>query len=383
MIRARTLAALAFASLAASAAAQTVTTAPADRPAPAGRQTLPVHVGGRVKVEPLALGTAFVHEWPGVYFEARFRGDRVTLRFDDPANEYRLTVDDLPPVTLAQPGRAEVDIGDIGTGEHRLRLEKVTESIALPAAFDGFFVPGDAQPLTVAPRPRQIEFIGDSNMAGYGIRSATIQCTKDEVRLRTDTQQAYPAQVARHFDADYQVNAISGRGMVRNYGGELPGVPLPAVYPRALPGQAETWDDRAWQPQVIVIGLFANDFSTPLKPGEKWADDKALIADYVASYGVFLAELHRRAPGAAILAIWPDLSNQPDLQTAAISDAAQARVAEAAHAAGIGTILFPVLGDLGLEQNACDYHGNLADHRKLTAWLTAYLENHPELWQGR
>jgi hypothetical protein len=219
-------------------------------------------------------------------------------------------------------------------------------------------------------------------MAGYGVRSETRECTKEEVRLRTDTQAAYPALVARRFDADYQVNAISGRGLVRNYGGETPEIPLPAVYARTLPSRAGDWRDPAWQPQVIVLGLYTNDFSTPLKPGEKWADDARLVAAFTAAYAPFLAELHRRAPDAAVLVIRPDVAGQPDAQAAAMVEATQRSVTAAAQAIGIRTILFPVLTDLGFDKSACDYHGSLADHRKLADWLGTWLEAHPELWQG-
>ena len=288
-------------------AAQTVTVDTANRSITAGMQALPVHVGGRVETEPLptpmpAGATRFEHEWPGVYFEAAFRGDRVILKFDDPANEYRLTIDDLPPVTLAQPGAAEVTVGDLAAGVHSLRLEKVTESIDRPASFEGFYVPATARPLALPPpRARQIEFVGDSIMAGYGIRSATRECSQEEVRLLTDTQAAYPALVAKHFDADYQVNAISGRGLIRNYAGEAPETPLPALYPRALPSREGAWRNASWQPQVIVLGLFTNDFSTPLGSGERWASDEAFAEAFIAAYTPFLADLHRRSPGAAVL----------------------------------------------------------------------------------
>ena len=382
------LAAAVLAALAADAAiAQTVTTDAANRSVTADMQALPIHVGGRVARAPLpsplpAGATAFLHEWPGVYFEAAFRGDRVVLKFDDPANEYRLLVDDLTPITLAQPGAAEVTIG-LADGLHTLRLEKVTESIALPETFAGFYVPATARPIALTPpRPRQIEFIGDSIMAGYGVRSETRECTKEEVRLRTDTQAAYPALVARRFDADYQVNAISGRGLVRNYGGEAPGIPLPAVYPRALPSRPGEWHDPSWQPQVIVVGLYTNDFSTPLKPGEQWATGDELVAAFVAAYAPLLAELHRRSPDAAVLVVWPDFMLEPDSQVRTKGEAAHRSITAAARAAGISTILFPVIGDLGFDRSACDFHGSLADHRKLAEWLTGYLEARPELWQG-
>ncbi len=366
-----------------AAVAQTVTVEPAGSAVASEMQPLPVHIGGRVKVEPTPHGRTFLHEWPGVYFEAAFRGDRVVLKFDDPANEYRLLIDNLAPVPLAQPGSAEIAISGLADGIHKLRLEKVTESIDLPASFAGFYVPATARPIALSPpRSRQIEFIGDSIMAGYGIRSTTRQCTKEEVRLRTDTQAAYPALVARRFDADYQINAISGRGLVRNYGGELPDAPLPAVYTRALPSSAGDWTDASWQPQIIVVGLYSNDFSTPLKPGEKWATAEQLVAAFTAAYEPLLAELHRRSPETAVLVVSPHLADQPDSQTAAMAAAVQRSVAATAAAIGIRTILFPELPDLGLENSACDYHGSLADHRKLADWLSAYLEAHPELWQG-
>jgi hypothetical protein len=370
--------------LASPAVAQTVTVDPVSRTVTSDMQPLAVHVGGRAVVERQPGGArAFVHEWPGVYFEAAFRGDRVVLKFDDPANEYRLTIDALPPVPLAQPGAAEVTIAGLADGLHHLRLEKVTESIDRPATFAGFYVPATARPIALQPpRPRQIEFIGDSLMAGYGVRSDTRQCTKEEVRLRTDTQATYPALVARRFDADYQINAISGRGLVRNYGGETPEIALPAVYTRALPSRAGEWRDASWQPQVIVVGLYTNDFSTPLKPGEQWATPDALVAAFVAAYAPLLAELHRRSPDATVLVIRPDLSGQPESQSAAMVEATQRTITAAAQAIGIRTILFPVLPDLGLDNGACDYHPSLADHRKLSDWLGAYLESRPELWQG-
>jgi lysophospholipase L1-like esterase len=382
-----TVAAALAAFAATSTSAQTVTVDAANQSVTADMQALPVRVGGRVESTPLpaplpAGANAFVHEWPGVYFEAAFRGERVVLKFDDPANEYRLLVDDLPPIALAQPGAAEVAVG-LAEGFHTLRLEKVTESIGLPATFEGFYVPATARAIAPAPpRPRQIEFIGDSIMAGYGIRSTTRQCTKEEVRLRTDTQAAYPALVARRLGADYQINAISGRGLVRNYGGETPDVPLPAVYPRALPSREGTWRDQSWQPQVIVVGLYTNDFSTTLKPGEQWATGEELVAAFVAAYAPLLAELHGRSPSAAVVVVWPDFANEPDLHARTMGESAQRSIAAAAGAIGIQTILFPVLTDLGFEKSACDYHGSLGDHRKLADWMTAYLEAHPELWQG-
>ena len=369
------------------AAAQTVTPDPLNRSITPAMRALPVHVGGRVVRTPIVGlprgATAFTHEWPGVYWEAAFRGDAVVLKFDDPANEYRLLVDDRPPITLAQPGRAEIRITDLAAGRHRLRLEKVTESIGLVGRFDGFYVAKAARPLAVRPRRRQIEFIGPSGMTGYGNRSPKPVCNLEEVRLSTDTQQAFPALVARHYDADYQINAISGRGLIRNVDGSLPGYGLARVYPYALLDGTTPYADPDWRPQIIVTQMIA-DFIGDLKPGEAWKDSNALIADYLQAMTAFVAELHRRSPDAAIVLTWIDPATQTDPAVRQWLVEGRRQIENAAHRAGVRAIDFMMQpADLKVEMTGCNFHGNLRDQRIFADWTIGYLDKHREWWRGR
>ena len=191
-----------------AAGAQTLTPVSA---IPADRQVLPVHVGGRVVAHPLPGNTTeYEHQWPGVYFESRFDGTQVYLAFNDALNEYRLLIDGQAPLTVNQPGKGAFEITGLAPGAHGIRLEKITESQAVSGAFDGFFIAANEKALPIGGRVRQMEFIGDSSMTGYGDRSTTRQCTDEERRARTDTQQGFAALTAKHFDADYQINAISG-----------------------------------------------------------------------------------------------------------------------------------------------------------------------------
>ena len=41
------------------------------------------------------------------------------------------------------------------------------------------------------------------------------------------------------------------------------------LYPRAL-FDDPTPDDTPWEPQIIVIGIGGNDFSSPIRPDEPW-----------------------------------------------------------------------------------------------------------------
>lgn len=339
-----------------------------------GMQPLAVHVGGRVEVS----GHNYRHQWPGVYFEAAFKGDRVILRFDDAANEYRAQVDDLPPVTIAQPGRSDVTIATLGTGAHRIRLDKVTESVNVTTKFGGFYVPaGKALP---APRPRrrQIEFIGDSAMAGYGARSPKPECSPEQVRLLSDTPRAFAALTARHYDADYQINAVSSRGLIRNFGDTVPELAMSRIYPHLFPREPAPYSDKSWRPQIIVIKLQADFVGFPGK-SDRWKNLDQVMVDYAKAYGAFVADLHQRQPQAAILLWWFDPAAASNPQIAA----AQVSISDAAAKAGVKYFGYLPFAGTGLQSTACHNHFSLADHQNTAEWLEREIDGHPEYWAGR
>jgi lysophospholipase L1-like esterase len=350
-----------------------------------GMQALPTKAVGRMHIKPLSAplpkgANTYVHQWPGVYFEAAFKGDRFFLKFNDAANEYRLFVDDAPFVRIAQPGNAVLEMRGLAKKRHNLRLEKVTESIAFSGAFQGFYIPKNARALPKPANKVQIEFIGDSGMAGYGMRSDTRQCTTEQVRLLSDTQNGYPALTAKRLNADYQVNAYSGRGMVRNYNGEQPGLTLPSLYSFSLYDKSAAYSDPDWKPKVILIGLGANDFSTPLNKGEKWTSQAELIDDYLQNYVAFLQRLHAANPDSAIVIKWPISQKLPDAATLAAIAEGENRLRREAEKMGIKSIDFIFSPDLKLDLSACDYHASAEDYRKLTDWLTAYFKQRPDFW---
>jgi lysophospholipase L1-like esterase len=346
---------------------------------------LPVHVGGRVAVAPNVLpyrGFSYTHQWPGVYFDAAFNGTSLALKFADKYNEYRLFVDGGAALVIKQVGTSDMTVTGLSAGSHRIRLEKVTESIGLTGAFQGFFVPASINTGTIQGRKRQIEFIGDSNMTGYGLRSKTRTCTQEQIRLLSDTQSSYPALTAKYFGADYQVNAASGRGMVRNYNGFSPEIALPKVYPSALMDSAKPYKDATWKPQITFIALGENDFATPLNPGETWRTGPDLFKSYVIGFKGLLSQIHVRNPNTSLVIWWPALYSFDQIGTTAIV-AGQKSVLAAAKSAGFKSVEYIPVKDLGLAATACDYHASASDHQKLKLWLVTYLNAHPKLWQGQ
>ena len=371
--------------------AQNVVIDPKNQTITADMQTLLPHIVGRVQAQPLpaplpAGALSYSHEWPAVYFEAAFEGSQIFLKFNDSSNEYRVLIDDLPSIAIAQPGASEITIGGLSLGQHAIRLEKVTESSWIVGAFDGFYLPSGAKSFATAPKPRQIEFIGDSDMTGYGIRSTTRTCTQDEVRLLSDAQIAYPALLAKALRADYQVNAISGRGMIRNYGGGGENS-ISAVYANILPdlgpdAEQTPYLDQSWQPQIIVVALGDNDFSTPLLPSEKWPSNTSLIDDFETSTKDFLTTLHHTNPNAALILVQFDGTILTDAEKQRLTSLQISGLPQMATAIGFRSVDTVSMAAQAPERSACDYHASKADQQRRADWLAAYISARPALWQG-
>ncbi|MEO6359867.1 MAG: lipase, partial [Sphingomicrobium sp.] len=210
---------------------------------------VPTHIGGRVIPE---TDGSVSFGWPGTYFEGRFRGTAVRVRFETPAEHMRLFIDGEEKLLSKRLRETDTIIRGLPSGDHVVRLEKLTESQTGGGRFLGFFTEG--QPLAVKPRARRIEFIGDSFTVGYGNTSSTRTCPGTMVHDTTDTQQAFGPILAKRLDADYRINAYSGFGIVRNYGGGAPDSSLPAIYPRLKPDDAGHLEVQSpsWRPQLIV-----------------------------------------------------------------------------------------------------------------------------------
>ncbi|MFI1989021.1 SGNH/GDSL hydrolase family protein [Actinoplanes sp. NPDC020271] len=333
---------------------------------PVSRQ---VHTAGRT----VEGGTGVAFTWPGVYFEGRFRGTSVGLALNDAVNDYDVQIDGGAPTTLVTPGDTTHWITGLSRGDHTVRLVKRTESPWNRAQFGGLVAgPGGRILAAPAARHRQIEFIGDSWTAGYGDMSSSRDCSGAGVLTRSsNADQAFGARTAKALRADYQINAWSGIGMVRNYNGSSPGTDYRTYYDRALQAVDESvWKRPAsWHPQVVVIGLGINDFSTPLNPGEKWADEAALAADYVTAYQGFLDKLRERyGPATHFVLTYPDLS----YRTTALAESVQQIVRERHDRV---SALYYDNNALGLDLLGCDWHPSLHDHAILAGTLTTYLRN--------
>ncbi len=328
-------------------------------------EALSYHVGGRADCSAADDGAMHcTRQWPGTYFETAFEGPAISFQVGPGDVSFRISVDGQVRDYLRKPMPGAYPIEGLSRGAHRVRLDVVSESQAGPTEFDGFFAPRGERALSLAPRARQIEFIGDSGTVGYGITSPTRDCTEAQVWDATDTSQGFGALIADRFNADYQVNAISGRGVVRNYGG-FQGDTLPAAYPYVLFDQAKRYEDPHWRPAVVVIELGANDFSTPLHDGEAWADRNALHQDFEDSYVAFLDALRRQYPDALIVVVSADAEGG-EIETEI------ARVVDRMKQAGETHLAYVPFR--GLVRTACNWHPSLSDNRLIAGRIAEAIE---------
>ncbi|WDM11171.1 acetylxylan esterase [Streptomyces lavenduligriseus] len=318
------------------------------------------------------------YSWPGIVFEGRFRGSGVGIALDDSANDYDVQIDGTTVSTLVTPGRTTSWITDLADTEHTVRLVKRTECPWAVGRFGGFVAARGGRILPApAPRRRQIEFIGDSYTAGYGNVSGTRDCSANGgVDRNSNAGLAFGALTARKLDADHQQNAFSGRGMVRNYNGGDPGTDYRTYYDRALLNAVgDVWHKpRGWRPQVVVIGLGINDFSTPLHPGEPWATQSELTAAYARAYHGFLDKLRARYGSRTFLVV-----SATAVSGTAFADTAQAIVRDR-NARGDDRVGYWYYDDPGLDHLGCDWHPSLQDHRIISGLLDRYLATVPLDW---
>ncbi|QJU59060.1 GDSL family lipase [Sphingomonas sp. AP4-R1] len=364
-MKAHWLAALLLGSIAAPVCSQIVMKAEG----PPGLKALPFATHGRAVSQP---NGDILRQWPGTYFETAFAGPSIYFRVGPGEVSLRVSIDGEAPVALVKPVPGSYRVSAGGSGVHRVRIDVVSESQREPTIFGGFFAPPSTHAAPLPHRTHAIEFIGDSHTVGFGNTSeARRHCTQSEVWATTDTSQGIPALVARHINADYQVNAISGRGIVRNYDG-FAAPTLPEAYPFALLDRSARADALHWRPQVLILSLGTNDFSTPLHDGERWANRDALHADYEATFLRFVRMLRARHPHAYLLFWATDLGGD-EIETEV------ARVVDQLHASGDRRVGYEPMN--GLRFGGCDSHPDLADDRTIANRLIAHIDGVADVWK--
>lgn len=203
-----------------------------------------------------AVTVAFV----GTALEAKMRADNVVYidvfvdGDDNPSSLIKLDHGDEPSEVPVVSGLPE--------GTHVVTLYKRSESNYGDWYFYGMRIQGHAQKkyLPAAPK-RKIEFVGNSITCGFDVLIPDREMETDAVY--ESAYYSYAGQTAKSLNAEYRSICSSGRGVYLNCDGSKT-LPLPAVYDKLgtdgiLNGK---WDHGKWHPDVVVMSLGTNDFSS-------------------------------------------------------------------------------------------------------------------------
>ena len=190
----------------------------------------------------------------------------------------------LQTVTLAE--------GLDPNGTYTVRVVKRSNARSSTAALVSLKLNDGEKLAPPANKTRLIEFVGDSITVGYSA-SAEASTSSSWSTATEDATKTYSEYVANAFAADYSVIAVSGRGVVRNYGNTTERL-IPLLYASLddynLEGVKYGFERQA---DVIVINAGTNDASgtvTGLSKDELKAGVKA-----------FLLEVREKNPNAEII----------------------------------------------------------------------------------
>lgn len=233
---------------------------------------------------------ALSFDWSGCYFTFRFEGRACAMRASDSGrNYYNVFIDGHPHGTVAVAGADSTIVLAEGLphGRHTVLVQKRTEGEQGRTTLRGILT---ERPLLTAPAApgRHIEFIGDSHTCGYGTEGKSV---KEPFTPQTENcNLAWGCITARCFDADYTLIAHSGQGVARNWGDakEVSDTTMRERFVRTYDMDPATrWSFKSYRPDIVVIKLGSNDFSTEVVPSrEAFNASYARLLDHLrAAYG--------------------------------------------------------------------------------------------------
>ena len=302
-------------------------------------------------------------DWPGVSIFTGFEGASLGLELSDGGNDYNIIIDNGTPEVLStkfQSGTYAIT-RDLKNGKHTVLITKRTEGGNGIGTFKGFYLEAGKKLFRPAYAPKyKIEIIGDSLTCGYGNEGPNLKC--DDLRKYENNYMAYGPITARALNAEYSIIAISGKGIIRNYGAKetTSPDPLPMFYDRTLQNEANTpWKFDTWLPDIVLINLGTNDYSTTPQPS---------FEIFSAAYKNLISLIRGNYPNAAIFLLGSPLPTKPLLENI------QA-IATDLSKTDSKIFYYPLPPPASEAEYGCDWHPKVIAHQRMAEGLTAFIKD--------
>jgi lysophospholipase L1-like esterase len=201
---------------------------------------------------------------PGVYIKAKFKGSNCEFLINDEEqggknhNYLGIVIDDRAPYRIQTTGKTNViKVPDgLSNGEHIILICKDTESNIGYIDFMG--IRCEALLSLPALPKRKIEYFGDSITSGTGMDASVVPCNAGQWYDEHNAYMSYGPQTARNLNAQWQLTALAGVGLVHSCCNMK--VVMPQIYDKvSLYADTINWNFKAYQPDVVTICLGQND----------------------------------------------------------------------------------------------------------------------------
>lgn len=238
--------------------------------------------------------SAIQWSWSGSGAAITFDGTACAIRMKAPNAFFRILVDGRETGTLDLTGKYDTLFAlatGLPRGIHTVAVRLRTECGQSLTSFNGFRIEGAPATAPAAPE-RRIEFYGNSITCGYGILDSV---ASNGFKLSTEDEgRTYAAIAADSLGAERHTICWSGRGVLQNYGGDTTYPTLPELFRQVVPWDTTLlWDFSLWTPQVVVVDLGTNDYST--------ASAQPDSAKFHRAYRAFLDSLRDKYPQARLV----------------------------------------------------------------------------------
>lgn len=298
---------------------------------------------------------------PGVYVQVRFSGTSLAVDVNDEVlynknhNYIEIAVDQRAPYRIQTTGKSNhiVVAEHLPSGIHTATICKNTETSIGYLEFVG------VQCARLLPwvnaTQHKIEFIGNSITCGTGSDQSVVPCGKGVWQDQHNAYMSYGPRVARMLNAEWQLTAYSGIGLIHSCCGIK--FTMPEIFERTnLLQDSLRWKFNQYVPDVVTVCLGQNDGIQ---------DSTTFCSAYVK----FIGQLRRHYPNADIIALTSPMGDEQ--LTAALKK----------YILGIETYMHKN-GDTKVHHyffsrqyhSGCDNHPNLEEHGLIAAELGSYIK---------
>lgn len=230
--------------------------------------------------------------YPGVSFYLNFEGSRLSVDADaSGGNSYLDVIVDgvARKVRLAAGKQTVVLVDGAAAGRHAVEIVHRSETWHGTAALLRFDTDGAWGPAPQLPE-RKMLVLGDSVTCGEAIDR--VPGARKEPAW-WNARASYGMLMARELRAQVQLVCYGGRGLIRSWDNKTEDYNLPDYYRLAVADKEAPaqWDQRDYQPDVILSAIGTNDFNPGIPDRER----------YVAAYVRFVRTLLKDHPQARIV----------------------------------------------------------------------------------